>query len=129
MNEKIEVKPRKALEVMKPYSPGKPIWEVQSEYGLQHVIKLASNENPLGPSPKAIEAIQIALKDLHRYPDNQSQLLKKTIADYYDLHADQVIVTNGGDELITLVAEAFWMLVMRLLCRDLHSVNMSLVLS
>ncbi|MGG1633154.1 histidinol-phosphate transaminase [Paenibacillus sp. NRS-1760] len=107
MNEKIEVKPRKALEVMKPYSPGKPIWEVQSEYGLQHVIKLASNENPLGPSPKAIEAIQIALKDLHRYPDNQSQLLKKTIADYYDLHADQVIVTNGGDELITLVAEAF----------------------
>ena len=107
MREKIEVQARKALELMKPYSPGKPIWEVQSELGLQRVIKLASNENPLGPSPKAVEAIQAALLDLHRYPDAQTVSLKQTIASHYDLGSEQVIVTNGGDELITLVSEAF----------------------
>ncbi|KRE49602.1 histidinol-phosphate transaminase [Paenibacillus sp. Soil522] len=107
MKEKIEVQARKALELMKPYSPGKPIWEVQSELGLQRVIKLASNENPLGPSPKAVEAIQAALLDLHRYPDAQTAGLKQTIASHYNLESEQVIVTNGGDELITLVSEAF----------------------
>ncbi|WP_139991523.1 histidinol-phosphate transaminase [Paenibacillus paridis] len=102
-----EVQPRKALELMKPYSPGKPIWEVQKELGLERVIKLASNENPLGPSPKALEAIQAVLSDLHRYPDAQTIDLKHAIASHYDLSTEHVIVTNGGDELITLVSEAF----------------------
>ncbi|OMF19269.1 histidinol-phosphate transaminase [Paenibacillus sp. FSL H8-0548] len=107
MKEKLEVQPRKALDIMKPYSPGKPIWEVQEELGLERVIKLASNENPLGPSPKALEAIQGVLTDLHRYPDAQTIGLKRKIAEHYDLSSNQVIVTNGGDELITLVSEAF----------------------
>jgi histidinol-phosphate aminotransferase len=107
MKEKLEVQPRKTLEIMKPYSPGKPIWEVQEELGLDRVIKLASNENPLGPSPKALEAIQAVLTDLHRYPDAQTIGLKRIIADHYDLGTDQIIVTNGGDELITLVSEAY----------------------
>mgnify|MGYP001386746618 CR=1 FL=1 len=64
-----KVQPRHALGSIKPYSPGKPICEAQHELGLQTVIKLASNENPLGPSPKALEAIREALPDLHRYPD------------------------------------------------------------
>lgn len=107
MKERLEIQARKALKLMKPYSPGKPIWEVQSELGLERVIKLASNENPLGPSPKAVEAIQAALKDLHRYPDAQTAGLKQAIAGHYSLRSEQVIVTNGGDELITLVSEAF----------------------
>ncbi|MDQ8737079.1 histidinol-phosphate transaminase [Paenibacillus sp. LHD-38] len=107
MRENIEVRARKAIEQLKPYSPGKPIWEVQRELGLERVIKLASNENPLGPSPKAVEAMQAALTELHRYPDAQTLDLKQTLATHYDLSPEQVLVTNGGDELITLVSEAF----------------------
>lgn len=92
---------------MKPYSPGKPIWEVRREHGIDRVVKLASNENPLGPSPKAVEAIQGLLVDLHRYPDAQAVDLRATIAGRYGLASEQIIVTNGGDELITLVSEAF----------------------
>ncbi|WP_246096408.1 histidinol-phosphate transaminase [Paenibacillus sinopodophylli] len=103
----IEVRARKALDHMKPYSPGKPVWEVQQEQGLERVIKLASNENPLGPSPKALEAMKQALSELHRYPDAQSLRLKQAIAIQYQILPEQVIVTNGGDELITLVSETF----------------------
>jgi histidinol-phosphate aminotransferase len=107
MSREIEVQARKELEHMKPYSPGKPIWEVQKELGLERVVKLASNENPLGPSPKALAAMQAALTDLHRYPDAQSIQLKQAIAGHYELGEEQVIVTNGGDELITLISETF----------------------
>jgi histidinol-phosphate aminotransferase len=107
MSDTNEIQARKVLQQMTPYSPGKPIWEVQSELGLQVVIKLASNENPLGPSPKAIEAISNALPELHRYPDADASLLKQAIAVAYGLETKQLIVTNGGDELITLVSEAF----------------------
>ncbi|MBP3963819.1 histidinol-phosphate transaminase [Paenibacillus lignilyticus] len=98
---------RNVLKRMKPYSPGKPIWEVQRELGLDRVVKLASNENPLGPSPKAVEAIRELLSDIHRYPDAQAVDLRATIAAKYELLSEQIIVTNGGDELITLVSEAF----------------------
>lgn len=101
------IQARQVLQSMKPYSPGKPIWEVQRELGLQRVIKLASNENPLGPSPKALEAIAAALPGLHRYPDAQTIDLRQAIADKYRLSPEQIIVTNGGDELITLVSETF----------------------
>jgi len=101
------VQPRVVLQNMTPYSPGKPIWEIQRETGLKQVIKLASNENPLGPSSKALEAIQTALTDLHRYPDAQAADLRSTIAKKLDLKNEQIIVTNGGDELITLVSEAY----------------------
>jgi histidinol-phosphate aminotransferase len=107
MPNKNEVQARRVLQEMTPYSPGKPIWEVQRELGLQEVIKLASNENPLGPSPKAIEAIAKALPELHRYPDADASKLKQVIAEVYVLETKQLIVTNGGDELITLVSEAF----------------------
>lgn len=102
-----EVRPRKVLDRLKPYSPGKPIWEVQRELGLERVVKLASNENPLGPSPRALEAIQAALPDIHRYPDTQSVLLKEALAQELQLRTEQLVVTNGGDELITLLSETF----------------------
>jgi histidinol-phosphate aminotransferase len=107
MPNKNEIQARRVLQEMTPYSPGKPIWEVQRELGLLEVIKLASNENPLGPSPKAIEAIAKALPELHRYPDADASKLKQAIAEVYELETKQLIVTNGGDELITLVSEAF----------------------
>lgn len=101
------IKARNVLKRMKPYSPGKPIWEVQRELGLDRVIKLASNENPLGPSPKAVEAIQHLLVEIHRYPDAQALDLRAVIAGKYGISSEQIIVTNGGDELITLVSESF----------------------
>lgn len=69
MTNVINIATRQALKKIKPYSPGKPIWEVQKELNLERVIKLASNENPLGPSPKAIQAISSELAGLNRYPD------------------------------------------------------------
>lgn len=107
MSETIEVKARKTIQNIHPYTPGKPIWELQNELGLSQVIKLASNENPLGPSPKALEAIRDTLADIHRYPDASSSNLRQAIASRLDMKPEQFIMTNGGDELITLVSEAF----------------------
>ncbi|HJV47327.1 MAG TPA: histidinol-phosphate transaminase [Bacillota bacterium] len=101
------IKTRQALQEIHPYSPGKPIWEVQKELGIEHVIKLASNENPLGPSPKAIEAISSHLAGIHRYPDAQAAQLKNAITERLHLLPQQIIVTNGADELITLISETF----------------------
>ena len=66
---------------LKPYAPGKPIEELEREYGISGSIKLASNENPIGPSPKALEAIMGALKNLHRYPDGSNYYLTKRLAE------------------------------------------------
>lgn len=101
------IKARKTLGKIQPYSPGKPIWEVQKELGLERVIKLASNENPHGPSPKAVAAIQNGLSELNRYPDADAGALKKAIAKEFQVAPTQVIPTNGADELITLISEAF----------------------
>jgi histidinol-phosphate aminotransferase len=65
---------------IKPYKPGKPIEEVEREYGIEHSIKLASNENPLGPSPMAVKAIQDAIAKLNRYPDGGGHDLIRSIA-------------------------------------------------
>lgn len=107
MSHSIQVKARKALDNMMPYSPGKPIWEVQKELGIEKVVKLASNENPLGASPKAVEALVAYLPEIHRYPDASTKGLNEVIASELQLTPDQLIVTNGADELIKLVAEAF----------------------
>lgn len=71
------------------------------------MIKLASNENSLGPSPKALEAIAAALPGIHRYPDTRASTLCHALASKLDLAPEQFILTNGGDELITLVSEAY----------------------
>jgi histidinol-phosphate aminotransferase len=107
MSENMEVKARKSIQKINPYTPGKPIWELQQELGLSQVIKLASNENPLGPSPKALEAIRSSLAGIHRYPDASTLSLRQIIASRLDMKPEQFIMTNGGDELITLVSEAF----------------------
>ncbi|MFK8795408.1 histidinol-phosphate transaminase [Planococcus plakortidis] len=101
------IKARKTLDQIQPYSPGKPIWEVQEELGLERVIKLASNENPLGPSKKAVAAIEQGVLGLNRYPDADASDLKMAIAKEHGVEKNQVIPTNGADELITLISEAF----------------------
>jgi histidinol-phosphate aminotransferase len=92
---------------LSPYVPGKPIEELQRELGLSRVIKLASNENPLGPSPKALAALADAAKTLHRYPDGGGFRLRTALADRWKVALDQVILGNGSDEIIGMLARAF----------------------
>ncbi len=98
---------RPHLSGMSPYSPGKPIDEVKRELGLDRVIKLASNENPLGPSPKAVEAVVKAAETLHLYPDAAAYSLKQAIADAFNLAPDHLMVGNGSDELIHYLCQCF----------------------
>jgi histidinol-phosphate aminotransferase len=90
---------------MNPYSPGKPIDEVKRELGLTRVVKLASNENPLGPSPKAVEAVRDAALQLHLYPDGAAYNLREAIANHYGLPMHQIVVGNGSDEIIHLLGQ------------------------
>jgi histidinol-phosphate aminotransferase len=89
------------------YEPGKPIEEVQRELGLREVVKLASNENPLGPSPRAIAAVADTLATLHRYPDGPARALRSALAERLQVGPRQVVVGNGSTDLIDLVARAF----------------------
>src|SRR3954447_804849 len=100
MNNINMINQRKALDYIKPYTPCKPLWEVQKELGLTRVIKLASNENPLGPSPKSLDAIKNSLFGLNRYPDAQAIELKSVISSRLSLSPHQLIITNGADEII-----------------------------
>ena len=90
-----------------PYSPGKPVEEVERELGVQDAVKLASNENPLGPSPRAVDAIAAALKNLHRYPDGGGFYLKERLARKFGLTPDHFTLGNGTNELLELVARVF----------------------
>ncbi len=90
-----------------PYQPGKPISELQRELGLTHIIKLASNENPLGPSPKAVAAIQAALPELALYPDGNGFELKSALTNRFAVSRDQIILGNGSNDVLELVARAF----------------------
>ncbi|MFJ5761895.1 histidinol-phosphate transaminase [Neobacillus sp. NPDC093182] len=107
MNKINHIKHRKALDLVKPYLPGKPLWEVQKELRLARVIKLASNENPIGASPNALEVISNSLTTLNRYPDAHAVELKAAIASSLSLTNEQLIITNGADELITLISETY----------------------
>ena len=92
---------------LRPYSPGRPIADVQRELGLTDVIKLASNENPLGPSPKAIEAMRNALSDIHLYPDAMSSEARAALSVHHGLPEDCILVGNGSEELIALIGQIF----------------------
>jgi histidinol-phosphate aminotransferase len=89
------------------YQPGKPIDEVKRELGLKEVIKLASNENPFGCSPKAKEAITAMLDQVHIYPDGGAVELTQAVAEFLQVAPDQIIFGAGSDEVILLIARAF----------------------
>ena len=90
-----------------PYPPGKPIEELEREYGISGSIKLASNENPFGPSPKAAEAIVAAISKLNRYPDGSGFYLRKKLAEKHGLPFDSILLGNGSNEILELVIRAF----------------------
>ena len=95
------------IETLKPYVPGKPIEETEREYGITGVIKLASNENPLGPSPIAVEAMQAALRKVHLYPDGSSYYLVRRLAQHLNVEASEVFVGSGSNEIIELIIRTF----------------------
>jgi len=95
------------IRTLVPYPPGMPIEELERELGIHDSIKIASNENPLGPSPKAVEAITRALPQLHRYPDGSAFYLKRRLAERHGVSPDEIIVGNGSNELIEMVVRTF----------------------
>ncbi len=90
-----------------PYPPGKPIEELEREYGVTGSIKMASNENSLGPSPKAQAAIAHALQKLHRYPDGSCYYLTQGLSAKIGVLPEQIVFGNGSDEILALLAAAF----------------------
>jgi len=89
---------------IKPYVAGKPLEELEREYGIKDAIKLASNENPLGPSPLAVEAIHAAVSKLNRYPDGGGYELTRCIAEKFNIAPQSIVLGNGSDDIIALLA-------------------------
>ena len=97
----------KGIPDLHPYEPGRSIDEVVAEYKPEKVVKLASNENPLGPSPEAVKALKSHNDDLHLYPDGDSKKLKALIANHELLNPENIIIGNGSNEVLELAARAF----------------------
>ncbi len=98
---------RKGILEIESYTPGKSIEEVQKEFGAKRWIKLASNENLLGPSPKAVAAIRKELPSIHLYPEGPCTVLRKVLAEKFGISEKMVVISNGADNLILLIANAF----------------------
>jgi len=92
---------------LSPYQPGKPIEELEREYGVSNIIKLASNENPLGPSPRALDAAQQALKDAWLYPDGAGFVLKQKLSDKFGFAMNQITLGNGSSDVLEFAMRAF----------------------
>jgi histidinol-phosphate aminotransferase len=95
------------IESLQPYVPGKPIEEVEREYGVSNVAKLASNENALGPSPKALAAAREACAGVHLYPDGSAYYLRNALAAKLGVTADEIAVGNGSNKLLELLVRTF----------------------
>jgi histidinol-phosphate aminotransferase len=96
-----------AVRKLAPYVIGKPISELARELGVDDIIKLASNENPLGPSPRAVAAMQRAIADVWLYPDGNGHDLKEALARHHGVQPSQVTLGNGSNDLLVMLAEAF----------------------
>lgn len=101
------IKPNPYVEELIPYVPGKPVDELERELGIRDSIKLASNENPLGPSPLAMSAMEKSLANVNRYPDGDSFYLKLALAERLGVSPRNLILGNGSNEVLELVARAF----------------------
>ena len=95
------------IQSIHPYEPGKPIKELEREIGLRHIIKLASNENPLGPSRRALRAIRRAIGELHLYPEGSCHYLIEKLSEELGVGKNQIIAGNGSNEIIELLARGF----------------------
>ena len=103
------IKPPDYVSEIRPYIPGKPIEELERELDIKDSIKLASNENPLGPSPVALKAIVDNLissnssNSLNRYPDGSGYYIKRALSDKLSVREDEIILGNGSNELMILL--------------------------
>jgi len=97
---------RPAVESVTPYDAGKPLEALVAELGLADLVRLASNENPLGPSPRVVEAVRREASSIHLYPDGGSTAVRDALARSLGISPAQIVVGNGADELITLIALA-----------------------
>ena len=90
-----------------PYVPGKPVEELEREFGIKDSIKIASNENPLGPSKLAVKAVKETLNNIHRYPDGDCYYLKEKLSSFLNVGPENLIIGNGSNEVIELIARAY----------------------
>jgi histidinol-phosphate aminotransferase len=95
------------IKALQPYKAGKPIEELQRELGLKKIVKLASNENPLGVSPKALKAMTESLPHINRYPSPDSYTLRKALSERYDTKIDNVFVGHGSEGIIAVIMRTF----------------------
>ena len=95
------------VQALQPYAPGKPLSELEREYGIHNAVKLASNENPLGPSPRVLDALRAQFGDLARYPDGNGFELKAVLAGKHGVPMESVTLGNGSNDVLELVARAF----------------------
>lgn len=109
MTNKILSQVKPSLQRLIPYEPGKPIEDLAREYGFSpsQIIKLASNENPLGPSPKALDALGRNLHKIHLYPDGYGYYLKEALSHHLDIDAENIVLGNGSNEIIELLFHVF----------------------
>jgi histidinol-phosphate aminotransferase len=101
------ISPPEYVLAINPYVPGKPVEELERELGIAHSVKLASNENPVGPSPAAVDAIGKALSDINRYPDGSGYHLKKVLSERLSVSDDEIILGNGSNELVDIAVRTF----------------------
>ena len=97
----------KHIETLEPYKAGKSIQELQQELNLKKIVKLASNENPLGPSPRAVQAITDTVNEIHRYPTPAGYTLRKALADRFDVDIDNVITGHGSEGIMSVILRTF----------------------
>ena len=98
---------KEQLLTLTPYQPGRPIESVKREYGLEHIVKLASNENPFGASPKAVAALKDAAVNFAIYPDGYATRLREAMCEFLGVDQNQLIFGNGADNLIQIVSRSF----------------------
>jgi histidinol-phosphate aminotransferase len=98
---------RSRINDLEPYIPGKPVEEVQRELGLEEIVKMASNENPWGPSPLALKAIQGELTRVYQYPEGSCRELRRSLASHLGISEQMVTVSNGADNVLLMIAQAF----------------------
>jgi histidinol-phosphate aminotransferase len=98
---------RQDVTKLETYVPGKSIEEVKKQYGLTEITRLASNENPYGPSPKAIEAMNAAAAESHLYPEPTSVELRNKLGEQHGIDPSQVLISNGADNVLMLIGQAY----------------------
>ena len=96
-----------SIKSLTPYEPGKPIEDLEREYGIKNAVKLASNESPLGPSPKVLTALEEVISGVHRYPDGNGFRLKEALSTKHSVDMSVLTLGNGSNDIIEVVARCF----------------------